>query len=99
MSWIRAHRDGATAIVAKARRAGVYVGYATEPGGMVSMLFDDRLLDLAQAAADRAAGCPQPCDCPPWSEVIRRKPLALPTLCGTRESPSGRGQRGKRSES
>jgi hypothetical protein len=97
MSWIREHRDGATAIVAKARGAGVYVGYATEPGGMVSMLVDDRLLDLAQAAADRAAGCPQPCGCPPWSEVIHRKQLALPTLCGTRKSPSDSGPRRKRS--
>ena len=75
MSWMRAHRDGATAIVAKARRAGGYVAYATEPSGTVSMLVDDQVLDLAQAAADRAAGCPQPCACPPWSEVIRRKQL------------------------
>ncbi|MEO8259801.1 MAG: hypothetical protein ABI868_20820 [Acidobacteriota bacterium] len=73
MSWIRMHRDGATATVAKARGAGVYVAYATEPGGTVSILVDDQALDLAQAAADRAAGCPQPCGCPPWVEISGRK--------------------------
>ena len=75
MSWVRAHRDGTTAIVGKARSAGLYVGYATEPSGPVSMLVDDQAHDLAQAAADRAAGCPQPCACPPWSEFIRWKQL------------------------
>jgi hypothetical protein len=72
---MRAHRDGATAVVAKAQSAGVYVAYATEPSGMVSTLIDDQVLEAAQAAADCAAGCPQPCACPPWSEIIRTKPL------------------------
>jgi hypothetical protein len=71
---MRAHRDGATAVVAKAQAGGVYVAYATEPSGMVSMLFDDAALEVAQAAADCAAGCPQPCSCPPWSQVARKKP-------------------------
>ena len=68
---MRAHRDGATAVVAKAQ--DMYVAYATEPSGMVSMLVDDAALEVAQAAADCAAGCPQPCSCPPWSQVARKK--------------------------
>src|SRR4051812_9503572 len=60
MSWMRAHRDGATAIVARSPATGGYVAYATELSGTVSMLVDDQVLAFAQAAADRAAGCPQP---------------------------------------
>jgi hypothetical protein len=74
-SWMRAHRDGATAIVAKVPGDGVYLAYATEASGMVSMLVDDAALDAAQASADRAAGCPQPCGCPPWSEIVRKRQL------------------------
>jgi hypothetical protein len=40
---------------------------------MVSMLVDDQALEAAQASADCAAGCPQPCACPPWSEIVRKK--------------------------
>jgi hypothetical protein len=70
---MRAHRGGATAVVAKGPGGGVYVAYATESSGMVSMLVDDQVLEAAQAAADCAAGCPQPCACPPWSEITRKK--------------------------
>jgi hypothetical protein len=69
--WMREHRNGATAMVTSAQRSGVYVSYATEPGGMVSRLVDHEALEAGQAEADRAAGCPQPCGCPPWSEVAR----------------------------
>lgn len=74
---MREHRDGATAIVAKVPGSATYVAYATEPDGMVSMLVDAEALDVAQAIADRAAGCPQPCACPPWSQTPRGKPLLL----------------------
>ena len=73
--WMREHRDGAcTARVAEvAHSGGLYVAYATGPNGMMTELVDGRnALELAQAAADRATGCPQPCACPPWSEGVHK---------------------------
>lgn len=71
-TWIRDHRDGVTATVTKTSRRD-YVAYATAPDGTVTPLVDDEALDGAQAAADDAAGCPQPCFCPPWLEFARTK--------------------------
>ena len=51
----------------------VYVAYASEPSGLVSILVDDESLDVAQAAADSASGCPQPCACPPWLQIAGNK--------------------------
>ena len=73
--WMREHRNGATtARVARVHRDGLFVAYATRPDGMVSELVDGQdALEAAQAAADRAAACPQPCGCPPWLEIALRK--------------------------
>ena len=71
-TWIRDHRDGVTATVMKVSQRD-YVAYATAPDGKVTPLVDDEALDRAQAAADHAAGCPQPCSCPPWLEFARMK--------------------------
>jgi len=73
--WIRDHRGGVTATVTKASHRD-YVAYATAPDGRVTPLVDDEALDRAQAAADHAAGCPQPCFCPPWLEFARTKAAA-----------------------
>lgn len=73
-TWIREHRNGADcARVANVATAGLYVAYARGPNGMVSELVEGQR--VAQAAADRAAGCPQPCACRPWSEIARDKAI------------------------
>ena len=95
--WTREHRDGAsTAKVAEvANSGGMCVVYATGPNGVVSELVDARDgLDVAQTAADRATGCPQPCGCPPWSAAanghvsVRRGPR-LPANRTCLEMPPG----------
>ena len=84
--WTREHQDGATTakVAEVANSGGMYVAYATGPNGVVSELVDGRDgVEVAQAAADRATSCPQPCVCPPWSEVanshvsVRREPRPL----------------------
>ena len=73
-TWMREHGNGASsARVAKVDAAGLYVAYARGPNGMVSELVDGQhTLDVEQAAADHATGCPQPCTCPPWVEMARK---------------------------
>jgi hypothetical protein len=75
----------------------MYVAYATGPNGVVSEVVDGRDgVEVAQAAADRATSCPQPCVCSPWSEVansqvsVRRdpRPLVRPTSLETIRAPS-----------
>lgn len=63
---MREHRDGAVAMVAKVR--GMYLAY-TERNSTVTTFVDTATLEAAQAAADRAAGCSQPCGCPSWDAV------------------------------
>ena len=74
-TWIREHRNGAScARVATVNTAGLYMAYARGHNGMVSEWVEGQhALDVAQAAADRAAGCHQPCPCPPWLEIARKK--------------------------
>jgi hypothetical protein len=50
----------------------VYVAYTTDLSGQATAQGDDATLDRAQAVADRAAGCPHPCSCPPWMEIARK---------------------------
>jgi hypothetical protein len=89
--WIREHRDGATTakVAEVANSGGMYVAYATGPNGVVSALVDGRDgVEVAQAAADRATSCPQPCVCSQWSEVanshvsVRRGPRPLVNRTG-----------------
>src|SRR4029077_4301112 len=63
------------------------------PQGVVSELIDGRDgVEVAQAAADRATSCPQPCICSPWSEVahghvsVRRDPRPLVRRTGLETS-------------
>ena len=61
-------------MVTRMQGAGVYVAFATAPdGGLVSLVVDDDVLDFAQAAADGASDCPQPCVCPPWTQFAGEK--------------------------
>lgn len=89
--WTREHRDGATTakVAEVAHSGGMYVAYATGPNGVVSELVDGRDgVEVAQAAADRATSCPQPCVCSPWLEVassqvaVRRDPRPLVNRAG-----------------
>ena len=75
-TWIREHRDGeSTARIAEVHNSGgLYVAYATGPTGMVSELVDGwAALEVAQAVADCATGCPRKRGCPPWSEIAHKK--------------------------
>jgi hypothetical protein len=63
-TWMREHQEGVTTMVAKVS-GRVYVAYSTDRTGLLSVRGDDERLAIAQASADRSAGCPQPCACPP----------------------------------
>ena len=67
-TWMRVHRGGLTAMVAK-MWGYVYVSYTSDSTGAVSMQGDDDSLEIAQACADSGSGCLQPCTCQAWSQI------------------------------
>ena len=75
--WMRDHRGGVTALVAKVS-GRAYVAYTTDRGGLITMLGDDEVLEVAQLRADQYVRCAQPCSCPPWLEIIARKRAVVP---------------------
>jgi hypothetical protein len=72
-TWMRDHRHGATTAMVAKVSGTVYVAYTMNHIGLSPLLVDNQVLEAAQAAADRFAGCPQPCACPPWLEITRKR--------------------------
>jgi hypothetical protein len=66
-AWHRRHQNGQVALVFE--RDGKFSAGAAPENGSRSIRYDAaQTLDAAQRYADRESGCPQPCQCPPWSE-------------------------------
>ena len=70
--WMRDHRGGVTAIVAKVS-GRAYVAYTTDRAGLITIQGDDEVLEVAQLHADQHVWCVQPCACRPWLGDHRRK--------------------------
>jgi hypothetical protein len=66
--WRRRHANGVTAEVATISPGADVYGYSATGRGPIGYMGHKRGLDEAKAAADHAAGCKQPCTCPPWDE-------------------------------
>ena len=66
-AWSRLHRNGMAALVFK--WPGGFSGGAAPTGGSASMAVNaGKTFEHAKEYADRASGCPQPCNCAPWEE-------------------------------
>jgi hypothetical protein len=66
-AWHRAHANGQVALVFQ--WVGGFAAGAIPSNGSASISSKvPGPIQAAQAYADRASGCPQPCNCPPWQE-------------------------------
>ena len=73
--WRRRHRHGESATVSELVPDWSYLAGAPSTA-VRSPYLEIRGLREARQHADRVSGCPQPCDCPVWVEVLR--PVAPP---------------------
>jgi hypothetical protein len=68
IGWLRTHANGRTALVRLRTLGADEFWYSAMPQGEGERIGVKYGLEAAQAAADAAAQCPQPCGCSPWTE-------------------------------
>lgn len=68
--WERFHRNGRRALVCQHAdvNPGRYSAGAPLRGSPTAFRINISSLDQAKRVADEATDCPQPCECPPWTE-------------------------------